>query len=440
MTIHRSRRAWRVFAIAASLLLLALAGSAGLGSAANSASLKAERVCNRSTTPGVMSCFALARVNASGQIQAAATPSGYGPADIQSAYKLPAGAAPGARSQSSTRTTTRRPSPTSRPTAAVRPAAVHHGERLLPQGEPERRHGSCPRPNTGWGQEIALDLDMVSAACPPATSCSSRRAAPPSRNLGTAVNRAVTMGAVAVSNSYGGRESSSDPSYDSSYYSHAGVAITASSGDDGYGSSYPAGSPYVTAVGGTSLDHASNARGWSETVWSGAGSGCSSNEPKPTWQTRHRLRAADDRGRVRGRRSGDRRRGLRHVRLERRWMVFGGTSASSPIIASRLRDGAATPARRSTRLVPVRAHGRAVRRDLAAATARAAAAYLCTGGAGYDGPTGLGTPNGVAAFGPGGTPANDFSISVSPTSGPSPRGAPRPPPCRRRPPAGPRRP
>src|SRR5204863_69854 len=72
--------------------------------------------------------------------------------------------------------------------------------------------------------------------------------------------------------------------YDS-YYNHPGIAITASSGDSGYGVEYPAASRYVTAVGGTSLKRASNARGWTETVWSGAGSGCSAYEPKPSLQT-----------------------------------------------------------------------------------------------------------------------------------------------------------
>src|SRR5262249_61433227 len=98
-------------------------------------------------------------------------------------------------------------------------------------------------------------------------------------NLGTAVNQAVAQGAVAVSNSYGGSESSAETSWDTSYYRHPGVAITASSGDDGFGASYPAASPYVTAVRGTSLSRASHARGWDETAWPGARSRCSSHQP-----------------------------------------------------------------------------------------------------------------------------------------------------------------
>jgi subtilase family serine protease len=112
------------------------------------------------------------------------------------------------------------------------------------------------------------------------------------------------------------------------------VAITASSGDVGYGTEYPAASPYMTGVGGTSLSRASNAGGWTETVWSGAGSGCSTNEPKPSFQTD----------------TGCSRRTIADVPAVANpstrvaaydtygtggsWLVFGGTSVASPIIAS----------------------------------------------------------------------------------------------------------
>ncbi len=80
---------------------------------------------------------------------------------------------------------------------------------------------------------------MVSAICPHCKILLVEANSATIANLGTAVNQAVAQGAVAVSNSYGGSESSSDPSYDSSYYKHPGVAITVSSGDGGYGVEYP---------------------------------------------------------------------------------------------------------------------------------------------------------------------------------------------------------
>src|SRR5439155_21051227 len=106
-------------------------------------------------------------------------------------------------------------------------------------------------------------------------------------DLGTAVNKAVSLGARVVSNSYGASEYNGETSDSSFYYNHPGVAITVSSGDNGYGVEFPAASKYVTAVGGTNLVQTTNngTRNATETVWTGAGSGCSSYEAKPSWQS-----------------------------------------------------------------------------------------------------------------------------------------------------------
>ena len=135
-----------------------------------------------------------------------------------------------------------------------------------------------PSADLGWSQEQALDVDAVSAACPDckilvvqASSASLRRP------RGGGEDRAATgRSQSAISNSYGGGDAP-DSDLRAAYYNHPGIAVTASTGDSGYkGGSYPASSSYVTAVGGTTLKMpATNARGWSETVWSGAGSGCS---------------------------------------------------------------------------------------------------------------------------------------------------------------------
>ena len=75
-------------------------------------------------------------------------------------------------------------------------------------------------------------------------------------------------------------------------------------------SSIPAASPYVTAVGGTTLSRSSDARGFTETAWSGSGSGCSAYEPKPVLAEGDRLREAGDRRRLGGRQPEHRRRRL----------------------------------------------------------------------------------------------------------------------------------
>jgi hypothetical protein len=180
--------------------------------------------------------------------------------------------------------------------------------------------------------------------------------------------------------------------------------MTAASGDYGYWAGYPAASPYVTAVGGTSLVPASNARGWSESVWStsigeGAGSGCASFEPKPPWQADA---GCQDRTVADVSAVADPATGVAvydSFNGEGGWNVFGGTSVASPIIAS-VYALAGTPARASSPAsFPYLRQGDL--NDVTTGQTSAGCApvnYLCQAQAGYDGPTGLGTPNGIAAF------------------------------------------
>ena len=255
--------------------------------------------------------------------------------------------------------------------------------------------GGYPTANSSWGQEISLDLDMVSAVCPNCHILLVEANTNSFSNLAAAVNEAAALGATEISNSYGGGESSgqtSDTSYD-----HPGIAITVSSGDAGYGVQYPASSPYVTAVGGTSLTQDGSTRGWAETAWSGAGSGCSAYEPKPSWQTD----------------GGCARRSVADVSADAdpntgvnvydtfghgsTWLVFGGTSVASPIIASvyALAGNGATAVSGS---YPYSHHAASQINDVTSGTNGSCGSYLCTAGPGYDGPTGWGSPNGTGGF------------------------------------------
>ncbi len=123
---------------------------------------------------------------------------------------------------------------------------------------------------------------MVAATCPNCKILLVEADSNSFSDLVTAVEYAAEHADV-VSNSYGGAEFLGEAGYES-YYNFPGKAITVSSGDSGYGAEFPAASQYVTAVGGTSLTTSSIGRGWSETAWSGAGSGCSRYITKPTWQ------------------------------------------------------------------------------------------------------------------------------------------------------------
>ncbi|MFC5766009.1 putative Ig domain-containing protein, partial [Actinacidiphila bryophytorum] len=397
----------------------AATGTAATGATGTvSSSGHTAHLCAAPTTPGGMSCLALARTDVvhSLGITPNATPSGYGPTDLQSAYALPSSAGSGA--------TVAIVDAQDDPNAEA-DLATYRSQYGLPacttangcfKKVNQSGGTSYPSPDSGWAGEISLDLDMVSAVCPQCHILLVEATSASMTNLGTAVNEAVSLGAKYVSNSYGGGESSSDTSYDSSYFNHPGVAITVSSGDEGYGAEYPAASKYVTAVGGTALKRATGtSRGWSETVWNtssteGTGSGCSAYDAKPSWQTDSGCskRTIADVSAV-----ADPATGLAVYDSYQAsgWQVYGGTSASSPIIAS-VYALAGTPASGSTPASYPYSHTSALNDVTSGSNGSCSGSYLCTAQAGYDGPTGLGTPNGTAAFTNGGsTGGNTVSVT-----------------------------
>jgi subtilase family serine protease len=248
-----------------------------------------------------------------------------------------------------------------------------------------------PAANTGWSEEISLDLDMVSAMC---ANCNILLVEAKSSSLGdllTAENEAAALGANVISNSWGANEFSFETLYDG-FFDH-GIAITASSGDSGYGVSWPASSPYVTAVGGTSLVSSSTTRGWSETAWNRAGSGCSAYETKPVWQHDSGCseRTVADVSAVADPATAV---AVYDSYNESGWLAFGGTSVSSPIVAAVYvlagNAGSATPG------YPY-SHANALN-DVTSGSNGTCGSYLCNAEPGYDGPTGLGTPNGTTGF------------------------------------------
>src|SRR4029077_437792 len=126
-----------------------------------------------------------------------------------------------------------------------------------------------------------------------------------------------------------------ETSYES-HYNHPGSAITVSTGDSGYGVEFPASSRYVTAVGGTHLTRTTSTRGWSETAWSGAGSGCSAYVPKPAWQhdTGCAMRTVADVAAVADPATGVWVYDTTAFGGASGWIVIGGTSVAAPIISS----------------------------------------------------------------------------------------------------------
>ena len=373
--------------------------------------------CLPAQGPDGVTCLALRRTNVERRLGVARaagsdTPpsGGYGPSQLQSAYNLAtASAADGTGQTVALVDAYDYPSAEAdlavyRSQYGLPPCTTANGcfEKVNESGAASPLPQPAP-PDNDWTAEEALDMDMVSAICPNCRILLVEASSPTFGDLGPAVNAAVAAGAKYVSNSYAGYQDPADNKFDTYYYDHPGVVVTAASGDSGYEVRYPAASPYVTAVGGTSLVAASNARGWSESVWStspaeGAGSGCASFEPKPTWQTDTGCnnRTVADVSAV-----ADPATGVAvydSFNNEDGWNVFGGTSVATPIIAS-VYALAGTPVPGSyPASFPYLQPG-----DLNDVTAgqtstACSPAYVCQAQAGYDGPTGLGTPNGIAAF------------------------------------------
>ncbi|MFJ4784166.1 peptidase S8 [Streptomyces sp. NPDC088794] len=340
---------------------------------------------------------------------ASATPTGYGPSDLQSAYGLTSASASDGAGETVAIVDAYDDPNAAADLATYRSyyglSACTTANGCFKKVSQTGSTTSLPTADSGWAGEISLDLDMVSAIAPKANILLVEAKSSSMANLGTAVNEAVKLGAKFVSNSYGGSESSSDTSYDSSYFNHAGVAITVSAGDEAYGAEYPAASKYVTSVGGTKLSTSSNSRGWTESVWKtssteGTGSGCSAYDAKPSWQTDTGCtkRMISDVSAV-----ADPATGVSvydsYGADGTGWNTYGGTSASSPIIAS-VYALAGTPGSSDyPAQYPYNAAGTSALNDVTSGNnGTCSTSYFCTAKSGYDGPTGWGTPQGLDAF------------------------------------------
>jgi subtilase family serine protease len=356
--------------------------------------LHAKRVC-AAATAGHAACFAKVLVNKAGAVPNATAPlsTALSPAQVRAAYSLDGTSGAG------------------RTVAIVDAYGYPNLERDL--GIYRAQYGlpacttangclkvmnqtggtSLPRTNVGWAQEQALDLDAVSATCPDCKIVMVQASTNSLANLATAVNQAARQpGVVAISNSYGGGDSA-----ENSAYNHPGIAITASTGDAGFkGGSYPASSAFVTAVGGTSLKMSGTTR-VSETAWSGAGSGCSTVIAQPSFQTTAvtgcAKRAIADVSAAADPNTGGLSVYAPTNAKNSSWSQFGGTSESAPIIASVY----ALAGSGLSNATPY-SHTASLHDITSGSNGTCTPTQWCNARAGWDGPTGLGTPNGTGAF------------------------------------------
>jgi hypothetical protein len=365
-------------------------------------------VVRNCTTPAAyqVACFALRRTDVTQpaaiaahpySVVPAATPAGFGPADLAGAYKLTTSGGSGQ-------------------TVAVVDAfddpnaesdlAIYRSQFGLPacttangcfSKVDETGGTNYPPSDTGWAGEISLDVDMVSAVCPDCHILLIEATTANNPDVYTAEDYAAAH-ARFVSNSWGEPEYKGQTA-DDTHFNHPGVAIEASAGDGGFGAAYPANSQYVTAVGGTTLATATNARGWTETAWGGTGSGCSAYDAKPSWQTVTTgcsKRAMADVSAVADPSTGV---AVYQTFGATGWQIYGGTSVAAPIIASVWALAGAPGATDQAASYPYGHAGSLF--DVTSGSNGTCGAPMCDAGAGWDGPTGLGTPNGTAAFTPG---------------------------------------
>lgn len=260
-------------------------------------------------------------------------------------------------------------------------------EKVNQDGEPR----DYPSGEAGWAVEISLDLDMVSAVCPSCHILLVEADSNETEDLGSAVQEAAQLGASVISDSWSGEEFPEESSFDH-YLEHPGVPVLFASGDEGYGAQYPAASPDVVAVGGTSLTKAKNARGWSESAWSGAGSGCSAFEPKPAWQSDEECprRTVADIAAVADPSTPV---SIYDTYEHEGWLLAGGTSVATPLVAAV--EALSTSAFRAAGPSAIYDAGEAGELfDVSEGENGGCGTYLCQAEAGYDGPTGWGTPDG----------------------------------------------
>lgn len=392
LTPLMNRRAF-VRALVLATLVTALWSATALAVAGGFAS---RRVCDQPMPgTGVAACHARVVTDASGAPLATALPAGYGPSDLQSAYGV-VGATGGSGKviaivDAYDGPTTEADLGVYRSMYGLPPCTTANG--CFRKVNQSGQAGPLPKVNAGWAQEIALDVQMASAICPNCKILLVEAKSASITDLGTAVKTAASLGATVISNSYGAGESSLETGWTATYYSLP-MPVFASSGDSGYGVSYPAAARTVIAVGGTTLSRSSSSRGWTESAWKGAGSGCSAYEAKPSWQTDTGCsrRSVADVSAVADPNTGVAVYDSTAYMGRKGWMVFGGTSAAAPIVASMYAlAGNGTAA--SLYSAPSGIFDVTLGSNGTCTTT-----YLCTAGAGYDGPTGVGTLVGLGAL------------------------------------------
>jgi subtilase family serine protease len=363
-----------------------------------------KRVCS-SNSNNQTDCLAQIITAKSGNPTTTTLPAGYGPAQFHGAYNLPTTSSnpgvigivdayddPNITSDLATYDKTfdlpNFPSCTSTITTSCFDKVNQNGG------------SSYPQKNSNWAIETSLDVQTAHEICQNCKIILVEANSSSYTDLMSSIDRARLMGATVISNSYGSPEFSSETTYDS-HFNYPGIAFVFAAGDYGYGAFYPAASGRVTAVGGTTLTVNSSNAWQSESVWSDTGSGCSRYESKPSFQkdagcsNRTVADISADADPNTGAAVYD---SYRYDGFSG-WYQVGGTSLATPIIAASyaLANNVPVGTLANSILYSNYIYGTNLH-DVISGSNGNCGSYLCGGTVGYDGPSGLGTPDGLGAF------------------------------------------
>jgi subtilase family serine protease len=348
-------------------------------------------------------CHAQVVTDSKGNPAATTSPTGYGPAEFHGAYNLPTTSSGGLQTigivDAYRDPTIRNDLTVYSNTLGIPdlPTCASPSDKSACFVQVNQNGGSnLPRADSGWALEIALDVETAHEICQNCKIVLVETKNNFLSSLAAGVNTAANLGANAISNSYSGGESATD----NSAYDHPGIAITASTGDNGYGVGYPATSPHVVAVGGTTLNLGAGNTYGSESVWNGAGSGCSAYFTQQPWQA--------------GLTACGTKRGIADVSADADpatgasvydtpsyqgqtgWFKVGGTSLSAPLVAAVYALAGNASSASYPASIPYA--NTSSLHDVTTGSNGSCGTIMCNGAAGYDGPTGVGTPNGLGGF------------------------------------------
>ena len=454
---RRMRTAGAVLASAA--LAVGIGASASAAGAAVAPEYRVEHVCGASS-PGTAACAALRLVSSSltsAELQANAARQAAGaeparenknpfpgyltPQDLHAAYSLPDETA--AAATQTIAVIDAYDDPTAEADLKVYdeefglPACTSANSCFRKVNE-EGQPSPLPPKSGEWAGEISIDVQMAHAVCEGCRVLLVEAKSPELTDLGAGVDAAVALGATEISNSYTAPEESSIASFyselNASYYDHPGVVVAAAAGDCGYlneaclgeagTANFPADSPEVLGVGGTSLTQEKEV--WSSKVWDEGGSGCSEIFAAPAWQSAVPDFADTGCGTERSVADvaaiGDPNTGVDVYDSTPEgngeptgWTVFGGTSVASPIVAAEwgLAGGSHGVAVPAATLYSHLGDAGDLYDVVSGSNGSCGAATSCQAAAGYDGPTGVGSPIGLGAFSEAGSPEGIAPPSIS---------------------------